>query len=186
MRRNIWLGLVTGALIAAPTGAAIIDFESLTTGEVLDNQWLALGIDFNGTMEMIGPGPQARSGVNEAFGPPFGTDPTRIDSVGDEFISFGAWFRGDGPGDVLTIRAFDALDSEIGLVSFNTPSSGLTHGYLEIGPADTAAATFAYVEITISGPGYSMDDVEFEIAPAPGSVVLLVGSVGVLVGRRRR
>ncbi len=159
--------LITGAALAATTFSAmadvvVLDFESVAHSEFLDDQFVGLGVDFGGTMQVLN-STLARSGGKEAFGPPFVAAPTRIDAVGAQFTSFGGWFRGDGPGDVLSIAAFDTLGAAIGSVSFSPPSSGLTHGFLEIDQSATAGQPFAYVEITITSVGYSMDDAQFEL-----------------------
>ncbi len=157
--------LITSATIAVTSLAAAadvvtIDFETLANNEIVDDQFASLGVDFNGTLRVLNSS-LARSGGKEAFGPPFAPAPTRVDALGSQFTSFGAWFRGDGDGDVLSIVAFDTSGTTLGSVSFMTPSSGLTHGFLEIDLSATGGQPFAYVEITITSVGYSMDDAQF-------------------------
>jgi len=185
-----WLQMHAGCIglslaMNASADLVTLDFENLADNEFIDDQYLGFGIDFGGTMQVLNSN-LARSGSKEAFGPPFGTTPTRIDAVSDEFVSFGAWFRGHGPGDALTIEAFSALDNSIGSVSFNTPVSGLTHGFLEIDLTDTSGLPFAYIEITITSVGYSMDDVRFELVPAPSSAAALLAFGGFIARRCRR
>ncbi|GJM18204.1 MAG: hypothetical protein DHS20C14_04170 [Phycisphaeraceae bacterium] len=176
-------GLVIACLLGMPANAAVIDFDGVASGTFLDDEFLALGIDFGGSMQVLG-STLAVSGPNEAFGPPFGPDPTRIDAATDEFVSLGAWFRGHSAGNTLTIEAFDAGDASLGSVSFSPPDTGLTHDYLEINQSHTGGATFAYVHISIDSVGYSMDDLEFVVLPAPASVAPILGVL--LVGGRRR
>ena len=162
----VWLSVALAFPTAVDADLVTIGFESVASGVDLDDEYaLTRMVDFGGTMRVLNSS-LARTGAREAFGPPFGADPSRIDALGGEFLTFGAWFRGDGAGDVLSIDAFNASDSLLGTVSFNTPASGLTHGFLEIDTADTGGETFAYVEISITGVGYSMDDLQFEIATA--------------------
>jgi hypothetical protein len=180
-------------VIAGNTGVAsaalvTIDFESINHQEVLDDQFIADGVDFGGTMVVFNSN-LAMSGNKEAFGPPFGATPTRIDAVGNEFSTFGAWFRGDGPGDILTISAFDAAGLLIGTSSIATPPSGLTHGFLNIDTTDTGGQTFAYVQININAIGYSMDDMQFAIVPLPlalNSALMVLGISFAGTALRRR
>ncbi len=153
----------------ASAGLVTINFDSFSHLEFVDDQFLADGIDFNGSLQVF-TSSVAVSGTKEALGPPFGPTPTRIDSVGNNFTTFGAWFRGDGPGDVITITAFDMSDMIIGTTSISTPPSGLSHAFLSIDTADTSGQSFAYVQITINAIGYALDDLQFAVVPLPSAL----------------
>jgi hypothetical protein len=182
-------GCVVGLNATVVSAAVVtINFDSLSHLEFVDDQFIADGIDFNGSMQVLN-STLAVSGDKEAFGPPFGSTPTRIDAVGNDFNTFGAWFRGDGPGNILTITAFDAGDVFLGSTSIATPPSGLSHGFLNIDTSDTGGQTFAYVQITINAIGYSLDDVQFAVVPLPTALnsallVLAIPLAGVALRRR--
>ncbi len=179
-------GALAGPGIAAPVN---IDFDSLGSFEVVDNQYLdvvspGVGVDFNGSMRTYTG--LTHSGVNFTINFAnlgFG-GVMRIDAVDGEFSQVGGWFIQTSPA---TMEVFSATDVSLASVGFNF---GLTYGFKELTTADTGGQTFAYVLIYGGADQIGLDDFEAEIEtvtiPLPtGAAMAGVGLCGLVVRRRR-
>lgn len=183
-----------GSAVAAPT---VINFETLSAGTYVDNQFLSQGADFFGDAKVLS---KSAGMLNAAYFPPYSGDKViydrdgkiRIDAVGDLWISAGAYVT--GACDVI-LTAYDMSWNVIGTSSIGganyvgAPSGIAPNALLSVSGPGIAHLVF---QRTQDYRGYTLDDLTFEVAgvitnPAPGAVLL--GSLGVgLVGwlRRRR
>jgi hypothetical protein len=175
---------------AAPT--IVIDFETLTDLEVVDDQFLALGADFGGTASILRLGTSLnpifppKSGSNVIFDDPqLGSGIIRVDAVGSPWAMAGAFVTGNTD---VTLTAYASDGSVLGSAStgganyIGAPTALLPNIFLSV-----TANGIAYVELSDSGNTFVVDDFTLQAIPAPGAILL--GSIGVgLVGwlRRRR
>jgi hypothetical protein len=184
----------SGSAMAAPTG---IDFETLAAGEIVGDQYIALGAKFVGDAVVLS---ESAGTLYASFFPPNSGDKAiydrdgmiRVDAVDSLWARAGAYVTGN-TSTILT--AYD--------VGWNVVGTSSTGGANYVGaPTGIAPNTL----LSVSGPGiahivfegseywsgYTVDDLSFDVAgaihaPAPGAILL--GSLGVgLVGwlRRRR
>ena len=172
---------------AAAEAGPLVDFEALADSEVLTNQIpgltftnatvLTAGISLN---ELDFP---PASGVNVAFDD---GGPMRID-----FASPIAAFRGRFNYVVpITLAAFDALDTPLGVVSSAYGSNLALSGDPGSAPNELLAlmvANIAYVTITgdAFGLSFTVDDVSASAVPEPAAALLLAFGVAAIARRRR-
>ena len=194
MKKLILICAVVGLLLmnSVPAMAQVtIDFESLGSLVVVDNQFLALGADFNGSATILS---KAGGTLNWPAFPPYSGDKViydwpelwggviRVDAVGLPWSMAGGYVTGNR-NVTLTAYASDGtvLDTDQ-TGGANTTSVGTPNMFLSV-----TASNIAYVEFNDAGNTYTVDDFTFQPIPAPGAILL--GSIGVgLVGglRRRR
>jgi hypothetical protein len=185
--------------VAATSATTVINFESLSDLSVVDNQFLALGIDFNGTANILSQG----GILSPSFPPHSGTNligqsalalpaaavdgTIRIDAVGSLW-SFVGGFVTDG-SNVLTLTAFDQVGNILGtdtLHGTNTLGSpGLSPNvFLSVSHPGIAFATF------VGAPNFfTVDDVTFApVAPAvaePHTLVVMATGSAMLAAMAR-
>jgi hypothetical protein len=174
--------------LASPT---VIDFESLAELEIVDNQFLGLGADFNGSTSVLSSG-----GLLNPLFPPYSGDKViyddpslgigiiRIDAVGPLWCMAGGYVTGNSN---VTLTAYASDSSVLGTDSTGGANYiGAGTGLLPNIFLSVSAPNIAYVEFSDGGNSYTVDNFTFQI-PAPGAILL--GSLGIcLVGwlRRRR
>jgi len=166
--------------------AAVINFDSLSPAEVVDNQYVDVGVDFNGNASVLSIG----AGLNEASFPPASgrnvvyNDPVltsssdiRVDAVGLLWQSVGAYITGN---DSVTLTAYTSDDSIVGTASTGGANYvGATTGLLPNIFLSITAPDIAYVTFTDekTGNSYTLDDFTYEAVPEPltvgGSLVAL-------------
>lgn len=126
--------------------AAVITFDSLSPGEVLDNQFLDMGVDFNGTSailtlgEGLDPTYPPFSGNNIAYN--FASSAINVNAVGSTWDSVGAYITGIGQ---ITLTAYDAENRVLGMTS----TSG--SNYLN---ADTGLSPNIFLKVATSNIAY--------------------------------
>lgn len=175
------LSLITvgTALASAPAAlAAVIDFDSLSDGEIVDDQFLSLGADFNGTASIL----QLGTSLSSAF-PPVSLpnviydDPSlssgtiRIDAIGDLWSSVGGFVTGNTN---VTLTAYNASNSILGTAltggaNFVGAGTGLLPNiFLSITSPD-----IAYVTFEDSGNTYTVDNFTFtnQSVPEPSTML---------------
>jgi hypothetical protein len=175
--------------LASPT---VIDFESLAEFEIVDDQFLSEGADFNGNSSVLS---LSGGSLNPLF-PPYSGDKViyddpylgcgiiRIDAVGPVWNMVGGYVTGNSN---VTLTAYASDSSVLGTDSTGGANyTGAGTGLLPNIFLSVRAANIAYVEFSNSGNSFTVDNFTFQI-PAPGAILL--GSLGIgLVGwlRRRR
>ena len=195
MNRLIVICVVGLVLMNAGQAAAnitIIDFESLADHEVVDDQFLGLGADFNGATSVLRLGSSLNpnfppySGANVIFDDPaLGSGTVRIDAAGLPWSMAGGYVTGNTN---VTLTAYASDSSVLGTASTGAANHvGAGTGLLPNIFLSVSATNISYVEFTDTGNTYTVDDFTFRPIPAPGAILL--GGIGVgLVGwlRRRR
>ena len=178
---------VAGLAGAAPT--IVIDFESLTDYEVVDDQYLALGADFGGTATIL----TAGVSLNPIFPPYSGSnvitdDPllgiVRIDAVGSPWSMIGGYVTGNTN---ITLTAYAADSSVLGTVSTGGANYiGAGTGLLPNIFLSVTAPGIAYAVFSDSGYSFTVDDLSLQAIPAPGAILLGSIGMGVVSWLRRR
>jgi hypothetical protein len=152
--------------------AAVINFDSLSPGEIVDNQFLNLGVDFNGTPSVLTLG----DGLDPTYPPVSGNNlvynyPSNlisVNAVGSTWDSVGAYITGIGQ---ITLTAYDAENRVIG----TTSTSGSNYLNADTGLAPNiflkvASSNIAYVrfmaENGLSDNSFTLDNFTFEPSPA--------------------
>jgi hypothetical protein len=172
----------------------VIDFETGVVGQVIDDQFVGLGADFNGTT--IFHGQQTGLPIN-IFPPNSGDQVTvnlaslgaviRVDAVGSLWSMAGGYVTATS-NVTATMTAYGPSGSVLGSASVfdnclpDACGSPNPNAFLSV-----AAPGIAYVEFTGDdeppGGSFTMDDFTFEL-PEPAAVVLLgLGLPILLVGR---
>lgn len=193
MRRLFLLPVVvaaTGILLAPPTASAVvttIDFEGLADFTSVDNQFLGLGVDFNGSASVLTLGVSLsssfppNSGTNVIFDDPTGT--IRADSVGLLWDFVGGYVTGNTN---VVLTAFDVLNNVLG-----TSSTGGANFIGSGGPPPNIflsvnASNIAYATFTDSSNTFTVDDFQFQQqVPTPTAAVLALIGLG-MSGRLQR
>lgn len=166
-------GAMMLALGIAKTGqAAVINFDTLSPGEVIDNQFLDLGVDFNGTSailtlgESLDPTYPPFSGNNIAFN--YISNAITVNAVGSTWDGVGAYITGLGQ---ITLTAYDADNRVLGTTS--TGGSNYLNAGTGLSPnifLKIAASNIAYVkfmaESELGGNTFTLDNFTFEPSPA--------------------
>lgn len=185
----IGLTLVSGSQALA--GITVIDFESLASHEVVDDQFLGLGADFNasaGALSLskgtLDPDYPPYSGDKLISDAPFsGTGIIRIDAVGSPWSMAGGYVTGSAS---VTLTAYASDSSVLGTASTGGANrvSDLA-GLLPNIFLSVSAPNIAHVEFSDTGNEYTVDDFSYQPIPAPGAILL--GSIGIgLVGWMRK
>lgn len=146
---------------------SVIDFESLSNGEAVDDQFLSLGVDFNGDGSAL----REDGTLSPAFPPASGQtllfdDPTlsngilRMDAVNSKWKSAGGRVTGNRS---ITLKAFD--DDDNLLASDSTPGPNFLGNDEDLSPniaLSVEAQDIAYVTFSDNGSDYTVDDFHFE------------------------
>lgn len=194
-------------------GKTVIDFESLAETNVVDNQFLGLGADFNGTAttltvgSLLNPDYPPNSGSNVIYDDnQFGTGIIRVDAVGTFWGMAGAYATRNAN---VTLTAYASDSSVMGTAStgdrnyIGVPSGPLPNIFLSVTAPDIAYVEFshsgipdlpAYLnpprlgfrEFGEIGNSFTVDDFTFQTIPAPGAILLGGIGVGVVSWLRRR
>ncbi|MCF2151134.1 hypothetical protein IQ276_032860 [Desmonostoc muscorum LEGE 12446] len=166
------------ALASAPAAlAAVIDFDSLSDFEIVDDQFLSLGADFNGTASILQLGSTLNpdfppvSGNNIIYdNPSLGSGTIRIDAVDSFWSSVGGFVTGNTN---VTLTAYNASNSILGTAStgganFDGAGTGLLPNiFLSITYPD-----ISYVTFEDSGNTYTIDNFTFTKSVPEPSVML--------------
>jgi len=191
-RKSLSMAMTGAVFIALGTGGAaqavVIDFETLPPDfAIVDNQFLELGVDFNGLASTATLG----SFLNPSF-PPFSGDTVifddpslssgtlRMDSVGSLWSMVGGYVTGNRN---VTLTAFASDNSILGTSSTGGPNFvGAGTGLLPNIFLSVTAANIAYVTFQDEGNTYTIDDFTFTpiSVPEPTSMlgVLAFGTFG--------
>jgi hypothetical protein len=178
---------LSSAALAVPI---VIDFEDLADSVVVDNQYLGLGVDFNGTAMTL----KESESLDQDYPPHSGvmviynefSEIIRADAVGVLWQSVGAYVTA-GASSGATLTAYDANSNILGtdFVAQNKIGYGEPNAFLSV-----TAPNIAYM--TISGELYYnvVDDFQFEQVPEPCTLTLLAAGALGLFGygwkRKRR
>jgi len=185
----IGLTLLSGS--QAWAGITAIDFESLASQEVVDDQFLGLGADFNASARVL----SLSEGTLDPDYPPYsgdkvisdnplsGTGIIRIDAIGSLWSMAGAYVTGSAS---VTLTAY-ACDSSV-LGNASTGGANRISDRTGLPPnifLSVNAPNIAYVEFSDTGNEYTVDGVRYQPIPAPGAILL--GSIGIgFVGWMRK
>lgn len=161
------------ALGIAKTGqAAVINFDNLHTGEIVDNQYLDLGVDFNSAPAVLTLG----DGLDPTFPPLSGnnlifnyaSDAIRVNAVNSVWDSVGAYVTGR---EEVTLTAFDANNQVLGMVS--TGGANYLNAKTGLSPnifLKVVATNISYVKFMAqsenSSNSFTLDNFTFEPDPA--------------------
>lgn len=170
--KNLSIAAVGAILLALGVGkaglAAVITFDTLSAGEIVDNQYLDMGIDFNGNPSVL----TAGGGLAPAYPPVSGnnlsynypSDAIRVDAVGSSWESAGAYVTGI---QKVTLTAYDANNRVLGTTS-TSGSNYLNSGtglppniFLRIIASDIAYVKFM-AEKQLGVNSFTLDDFTFE------------------------
>lgn len=148
--------------------AAVINFDSLSTGETVDDQFLDLGVDFNGSATVLTQG----NGLNPAY-PAYSPNnvvynfpPTtiRIDAVGSLWQNVGAYITGS---ENITLTAYNSDNTVLGTAS--TGGSNFLDADTGLFPnifLNIVAPNIAYVKFTDAGGdmgnSFTLDNFSFD------------------------
>jgi hypothetical protein len=160
--------------VAAAAAHAIsftADFDGITAGTALTNQYAADGVTFTGADVVVG-SPSAISGLNVAKAT--GTTITGTLSKYADTVSF--YYYKTTSSD-LEFTAYDSYGDEIGFNSVNYKNGWFTMG---VGPGDQISS----FTITGDSGSFQIDDLTLEPVPEPASMAAL--GVGLLALRRRK
>lgn len=174
--QNLSLVAVGAVMLAFGVGktaqAAVITFDNLHTGEIVDNQYLDLGVDFNGSPsvltsgESLDPNFPPMSGNNLVYNYPF--DTITVNAVNSAWDNVGAYVTG---GYSVTLTAYDANNRVLGMAStggnnvLNANTGLLPNIFLKV-----VASNIAYVKFMaqdgVNGNSFTLDDFTFDPDPA--------------------
>ena len=159
------------AAVAAHAVSFTANFDGITAGTALTNQYAAKGLTFTGANVVVG-APSAFSGANVAK--VSGTTITGTLSKYANTVSIKFYNTGTKS---LTLTTFDATNKKIGLQVSSRKNSWNT---ISVGPGSKIAS------FTISGSNnaFSVDDLTVSPVPEPASRAAL--GVGLLALRRRK
>jgi hypothetical protein len=194
MKKLIIVLVACLAVMAPSSGLAaitVIDFESLADLEVVDDQFLGLGADFNATASILRAGSSLNptyppnSGSNVIYDDPqLGSGIIRVDAVGSLWSMAGGYVTGSKN---VTLTAYASDNSVLGTASTggaNYIGAGgllLPNIFLSV-----TAPGIAYVQFSDTGNTYTVDDFTLQPIPAPGAILLGGIGVGVVSWLRRR
>jgi hypothetical protein len=198
LKLSIATGITTATLLSlsgvhVQAASVVIDFDSLTSGEVVDNQFLGLGVDFQGTTSILSLGGNLnapyppKSIPNVIFDDPSFGGIIRANSVGGFWSKVGAFITGNQP---VSLRAFDVNGVLLGEAT--TPGANFTGSGLEPNIfLEVAAQNIAYVDLfgTIfeGGNSFTVDDFTFDTdTTAIPTPALLPGLIGMGVAALRK
>jgi hypothetical protein len=187
MKRSSLIALC--AVIGAVSSSAVtINFEDVAVNTVIDNQYVGLGADFNGTAGIgrqgvnLNPLYPAHSGLNIAYDLAAGG--IRVDAIGGDWASVSGYITGT---TLVTLRAFDSVGNLLGTDSTsgaNYTGVGTPNDLLSI-----IADKIAYVTFSDSGNTFTLDDFSFEratnVPEVPATFSLLGLGLASLIGFRR-
>jgi hypothetical protein len=179
-------------ITAAGSGRAditVIDFESLGDLVVVDDQFVALGADFNGDATVLS---KSTGSLNWTLFPPFSGDKViydtyggpgfiRVDAVGAEWTMVGAYVTGNAN---IIMTAYDSGGNALGSEQTggaNYVGVGTPNMFLSVSASDIAYAVFGD-----SGNTFTIDDFSFTPVPVPGAVLLGVLGLGAAGLKLRR
>lgn len=161
--------------VGKATPAAVITFDTLSPGEIVDNQYLDLGVDFNGNSSIL----TAGEGLDPSYPPLSGnnliynypSDAIRIDAVGSFWDSAGAYITGI---QKVKLTAYDSNNRILGTTStggsnyLNSGTGIAPNFFLSIIASDIAYVKFM-AEDEFSGNSFTLDDFTFkpQIAACP-------------------
>jgi len=152
--------------------AAVINFDSLSPGEIVDNQFLDLGVDFNSTSAVLTLG----EGLDPTY-PPFSgnnlvynyaSSAISVNAVGSTWDSVGAYITGIGQ---ITLTAYDADNRVLGTTStsgsnFLNASTGLSPNiFLKVATSNIAYVKFM-AESELGPNTFTLDNFIFELSAA--------------------
>lgn len=151
--------------------AAVINFDSLSPGEIVDNQYLDQGVDFNGTPSVLTVG----AGLDPAYPPVSGNNLTynypsnaiRIDAVGSAWESVGAYITGI---QKISLTAYNADNRVLGTTStggsnFINSGTGLPPNiFLKIVASEITYVKFR-TEDELSSNSFTLDNFTFQSKP---------------------
>lgn len=177
-RLPIGLTLLLFAVAAPAAKAAIrtIDFETLADWEVVDDQFLSQGADFNGLAvaaragQSLNPTYPPHSGQTVIVDHPFGTGTVRVDAVGPLWDYVAGYVTG---AQAVTMTAYDSGGNPLGTAATPGPNwVGSPSGYPPNILLSISAPQIAYVEFEDSGNTYTIDDFSFRQIPEPTTLVI--------------
>jgi len=176
-------GLITfcaAAILIMAAGSAhaeiIIDFDSLTHFDLVDNQFSELGADFNSdatVLDYLSSSTPPHSGSKVIFN--FPSNDIRVDAIGSEWLMAGGYVTGSAN---VILTAYDYSNTLLGsdstgganIVGFGTPNIFL----------NISASNIAYVIFSIdTGNTFNIDDFTFVPVPVPAGVLLGMLGLGV-------
>ncbi len=194
MKTSMIAGTVMVLIWAGSGGATLIDFESLADLEVVDNQFVTIGADFNASAMALASGvslnelefpPHSGSKlVTNDLGVSAGT--LTVTAVGPLWTAVGGYVT--GPSSV-TLTAYGSGGIALGTdatggANYVTAGTGLLPNiFLHV-----TSPGIAYVVLGASGDSYTLDDFTFSTGspvPAPGAAIL-AGIGAAAVGWLRR
>lgn len=170
--KNLSIAVAGAILLTLGVGrggqAAVITFDSLSTGETVDHQFLDLGVDFNATATILTAG-NGLNPVYPAFSPNnvvynFPTSDIRIDSVGSLWQNVGAYITGT---ESITLTAYGSDNTILGTAStggsnyLNAGSGLLPNIFLSIFAPNIAYVKFSDTNGEI-GNSFTLDNFTFE------------------------
>lgn len=201
--------LVSGMLVvvAAAEGSvrgAVIGFDDLASAVFVTDQYLAQGVAFSGTLQIVGPGPSTNpvSGPNSVvfYNPQAITQPTTVtatffvpgtsDPGTTDFVSFTPTDASDFSTQ-FSMLAYDAGGNVIGSASRAVDSTGTYNPAVDT-PMSISIAGIARVELTGSvrpGANFVIEGDNFEFntpVPAPGAAGLAALGLAVMSRRHRQ
>lgn len=167
----------------------VIDFDSLANFEIVDNQFLELGVDFNGNARVLTQG----ISLSPAF-PPFSSrnaifddsilslGKLRIDAVGSRWSRVGGYVTGSSR---ITLTAFAADNSILGRAATDGPNFvGSGFGFPPNAFLNVTASDIFYATFSDSGNTFTVDNFTFTRQPAqtqpPTSVPEPTSTLGLL------
>ncbi|QMS90859.1 PEP-CTERM sorting domain-containing protein [Nostoc edaphicum CCNP1411] len=156
----------------------VIDFDSLLDLEIVDNQFLNQGVDFNGTASIL----QLGSSLNSLFppvsannliydNPSLGNGIIRVDAVNSLWSSVGGFVTGTTN---VTLTAYASDNSILGTVStgganFQDAATGLLPNIF----LSLTAPDISYITFQDSGNTYTVDNFTFSSQSVPEPTSML-------------
>jgi hypothetical protein len=160
MKKILILALIASVGITS-TSAVTIDFEGYDDATLIDDQYVGLGADFNGTATIltidIGLNPiyPPYSGKNVVYDAPGSI--IRVDSVGSSWSSVSGYITGN---TIITLKAYDSGGNLLGsdaTAGANYIGAGTPNDLLSV-----TAANIDYITLSDSGNTFTLDDFSFE------------------------